>query len=76
MPVLQSTEEFAAECAQRRIDYDKLFEPRVTPAWISKFEQQVLDECRADLSHLDDPNWARIFEMRVAVMNAEREKLV
>lgn len=69
-----TNEEFAAECAQRRVDYDAMFKPRVTPSWLLKFEQQVLDECRADLSYLDDKEWARIFDMRVAIMNAEREK--
>lgn len=72
MPVLMTTEEFAEECRQRRTDYDTLFEPRVTPAWLKKFEDQVLEECRVNLSHLDDPNWKRIFEMRVEIMNAER----
>jgi hypothetical protein len=72
MPVLIHTEQFAAECAKRRIDYDRLFEPRVTPGWLQRFEQQVLDECRVSLSNLDDVQWARIFEMRVQIMNAER----
>lgn len=69
-----TNEEFAEECRQRRTDYDTLYEPRVTPEWLARFEAQVLDECRADLSYLDDPNWARIFEERVAIMNAERER--
>jgi hypothetical protein len=69
-----TTQEFAEECRARRVDYDNLFKPRVTPEWLLKFEQQVLDECRVDLSYLSDPNWQRIFEMRVQVMNAERER--
>lgn len=71
MPVLTCTKEFAAECAQRRIDYDRLFEPRISPQWLKRFEQQVLDECRLELSRLEDPQWTRIFEMRLEVMNAE-----
>lgn len=69
MPVLMSTSEFTAECAQRRIDYDRLFERRVTPEWLMTFEQQVLDECRADLRDFDDPGWRRIFEMREQAFN-------
>lgn len=71
MPVLMSTKEFEDECAQRRFDYDKLFEPRVTPQWLLKFEEQVLDECRKD--PIDLPTRSE-FERRVAVMNAEREE--
>jgi hypothetical protein len=70
-----TNEEFGEECRQRRVDYDRLFEPRVTPAWLARFEEQVLEECRADLSYLADPNWARIFEERVAIMNKERENV-
>lgn len=73
MPVLMSTPEFEQECAQRRIDYDKLFEPRVTPDWILRFEAQVLEECRASLAELDLPTQAE-FERRVQIMNAERER--
>lgn len=69
-----TNQEFAEECRQRRVDYDTLFMPRVTPEWLSRFEAQVLEECRADLSYLDDPNWKQIFEMRVQAMNAERER--
>lgn len=69
-----TNEEFAKECRDRRVSYDTLFQPRVTPEWLQKFEQQVLDECRADLSYMDDPAWSRIFETRVAIMNAERER--
>lgn len=72
MPVLMSTAEFEAECARRRIDYDKLFEPRVTPEWLARFEEQVLEECRKDLAELG-PSWQLAFERRVAMMNAARE---
>jgi hypothetical protein len=67
-----TTQEFAEECAQRRIDYDRLYEPRVTPAWLLKFEQQVLEECRKGMAALDLPSREE-FERRVAIMNAERE---
>lgn len=73
MPVLIYSDEFAAECAKRRIDYDKLFGHRKTPEWIKRFEQQVLDECLADLSRFDDPTWKRIFEMRAAAYAAGKE---
>lgn len=66
-----TNEQFAEECRQRRVDYDTLFEPRVTPAWLLKFEQQVLDECRKEM--LDLPTQAE-FERRVSIMNAEREQ--
>lgn len=69
-----TNEEFAEECRQRRTDYDTMFVPRATPEWLARFEAQVLEECRADLSYLNDPEWSRIFEMRVSVMNAERER--
>jgi hypothetical protein len=65
-----TNEQFAEECRQRRVDYDALFEPRVTPAWLLKFEQQVLEECRKEM--LDLPTRAE-FERRVEIMNAERE---
>jgi hypothetical protein len=68
-----TNQEFAEECRQRRVDYDNLFEPRVTPAWLLKFEQQVLDECRNEMAELDLPTQAE-FERRVAIMNAERER--
>lgn len=66
MPVLSFTPEFKTELAQRRIDYDKLFGVRKTPEWLKKFEDQVLEECLADLSRFDDPIWRRVFEARVA----------
>lgn len=72
MPVLMSTPEFEAECAQRRIDYDRLFEPRVTPEWLARFEEQVLEETRASIAELG-PSWQLAFERRVAIMNAARE---
>ena len=42
-----TNQEFAEECRHRRISYDTLFQPRVTPEWIKRFEEQVLEECRA-----------------------------
>lgn len=74
MPVLMNSEEFAEECAQRRIDYDRLFGPRVQPDWLRRFEEQVLEECRASLAEINIPAQAE-FERRVAIMNAERELL-
>lgn len=74
MPVLMSTKEFEEECAQRRIDYAKLFEPRVTPQWLLKFEEQVLDECRKEMAALDLPTQVE-FERRLTLMNEEREIL-
>lgn len=71
MPAFTDTDEFIAECAERRIDYNRLFEPRVTPEWLLRWEQQVLDECRKELAELDLPT-AEEFERRVQVMNAER----
>lgn len=64
--------EFAEECRQRRVDYDTLYEPRVTPAWLLKWEEQVLEECRKELADLDLPTQIE-FERRVEVMNKERE---
>lgn len=69
---LMSTPEFQAECAQRRIDYDRLFGERRTPQWLKKFEDQVLDEALADLNRFDDPTWRRVFEMRRAAEDARR----
>lgn len=74
MPVLMNSEEFAEECRQRQVDYNKLFEPRVTPQWLRKFEEQVLEECRASLAEISIPAQVE-FERRVAIMNAERELL-
>lgn len=63
-----TNQEFAEECRQRRVDYDTLFQPRVTPAWLLKFEQQVLDECRREI--VDLPTRVE-FERRVAIMEAD-----
>lgn len=70
-----TNQEFAEECRQRRVDYDTLYEPRVTPAWLLRFEQQVLEECRKEMAGLDLPTQAE-FERRVEIMNAERENAV
>jgi hypothetical protein len=67
-----TNQEFAEECRQRRVDYDTLYEPRVTPAWLLKFEQQVLEECRREMAALDLPTQEE-FERRVAILNKERE---
>lgn len=67
-----TNEQFAEECRQRRVDYDALFEPRVTPAWLLKWEEQILEECRKELADIDLPTQIE-FERRVTIMNAERE---
>lgn len=72
MPVLMNSEEFAEECAQRRIDYAKLFEPRSTPNWLRRFEEQVLEECRKELAEISLPT-AEEFERRVSILNKVRE---
>lgn len=66
--------EFTAECAQRRIDYDRIFGHRKTPEWLKKLEQQVMDECRANPSYFDDPIWRRVFEMRAAEHEAANRR--
>lgn len=71
MPAFTDTEAFLAECAERLIDYDRLFEPRVTPEWLLRWEQQVLAECRKELAELDLPTAAE-FDRRVAIMDAEQ----
>lgn len=67
-----TNQEFAEECRQRRVDYDTLYESRATPAWLLKFEQQVLEECRKEMAGLGLPTQEE-FERRVAIMNKERE---